>query len=76
MSSSKVITLLLLGVAGGILIAPAKGSDTRRKLSRLVNDVSDSIQDVIDLFRDEARDFIEDDEVRQSKNQPWHGPHG
>ena len=57
MSPSKVITLLLIGVAGGILIAPAKGTETRRKVSKLVNDVSDSIQDIIDIVRGEASDL-------------------
>lgn len=56
MSSSKIITLLLLGVAGGILIAPSRGSETRRKLSKLVNDVSDSMQDIIELFCDGTED--------------------
>ncbi|MEO5892064.1 MAG: YtxH domain-containing protein [Ferruginibacter sp.] len=66
MSAPKVITLLLLGVVGGLLIAPAKGSDTRRKLSKLVNDVSDSVQDVIDLFRDETNDLISDSQGEQN----------
>jgi len=52
MSASKVITLLLIGMVGGVLIAPAKGSKTRKKLRRLFNDVSDSIQDIIEVFRD------------------------
>ena len=54
MSLSKVVTLLLIGTVAGILIAPAKGSETRRKLSKLFNDVSDSMQDMIDLFHDKA----------------------
>ena len=57
MSPSKVITLLFLGAVGGLLIAPAKGSETRRKLSRLINDVSDSIQDIVELFRDKANEL-------------------
>jgi gas vesicle protein len=56
MSLSKVITLLAIGVAGGILIAPAKGSETRKKLSKLVNDFSDCIQDIVDLGRNRAHD--------------------
>ena len=54
MSLPKGITLLLLGVIGGMLIAPAKGSETREKLSRLIDDVSDSIQDIVELFHSEA----------------------
>ena len=52
MSAPKIITLLLIGMVGGVLIAPAKGSKTRKKLRRLFNDVSDSIQDIIEVFRD------------------------
>ena len=54
MSAPKVITLLLIGVIGGILIAPAKGTKTRKKLSRLFDDVSNSVQDVVDVFQDGA----------------------
>jgi len=57
MSPSKVVTLLLIGVAAGILIAPSKGTKTRKKISKLVNDVSDSIQDIIDIVRGEASDL-------------------
>jgi len=56
MSLPKGITLLLLGVIGGMLIAPSKGSETREKLSRFINDVSDSIQDIVDLFHGEDTD--------------------
>lgn len=52
MSASKVITLLLIGIVAGVLIAPAKGSKTRKKLTKLYNDVSDSVQDVVDVFCD------------------------
>jgi gas vesicle protein len=60
MSPSKVITLLLLGAVAGILIAPAKGSKTRKKLSKLVNDLSDSMHDIIDIVRGEANDLPEE----------------
>ena len=52
MNSTKVITGLLVGVAVGILIAPSKGSETRKKLSKSVNDLSDCLQDIIDTTRD------------------------
>ena len=61
MSLPKGITLLLLGVIGGMLIAPAKGSETRESLSRLIDDVSDSIQDIVDLFHSEATDTADAD---------------
>ena len=57
MGSGKVLASVLAGAAAGailgILFAPDKGTETRRKVSKLVNDVSDSIQDIIDLFHSE-----------------------
>ena len=45
MSSAKVITGILAGIIVGLLIAPAKGSETRKKLSKTVNDLSDYFQE-------------------------------
>ena len=41
------VNYLKLGVIAGILIAPAKGSQTRQKVTRAVGDLSDYIQDNI-----------------------------
>ncbi|MEJ7586618.1 MAG: YtxH domain-containing protein [Ferruginibacter sp.] len=65
MSPAKVITLLLLGVTAGLLIAPDKGSETRRKFSNLVDDMSDSVQEIIDLFREDAGDITNAEEERR-----------
>jgi gas vesicle protein len=59
MNSAKVITGILAGVVIGLLIAPAKGSETRKKLSKTVNDLSDYLQDTIDAARDEVNDLAD-----------------
>ena len=38
----STITLLLIGIAIGILIAPEKGSVTRQKISDLIDDLSEA----------------------------------
>jgi gas vesicle protein len=54
MNATKVITGVLAGVVVGILIAPRKGSETRKKLSDSVNDLSDCIQDIIEVTREKV----------------------
>jgi gas vesicle protein len=60
MSSTKIITGLFVGILVGILIAPDKGSATRKKLSKSVNDLSDHIQDIIETARGEANDLADE----------------
>lgn len=38
----STLTVLLIGIAIGMLIAPEKGSVTRQKLSNLIDDLSDA----------------------------------
>lgn len=52
---SKILTGLLAGIAIGILIAPDKGSETRRKISERLNDVKDSVEG----FVSESKDTLE-----------------
>jgi hypothetical protein len=44
---SKVLTALLAGIAIGILVAPRKGSETRRRLLDGALDIQDDINDFI-----------------------------
>jgi gas vesicle protein len=81
MSSSKVITGILIGAAAGavlgILFAPEKGSDTRKKISKKsadltdslkskFNDLVDSISEQIENAKDEAEDIIADGKEKAS----------
>ena len=42
---NKILIALLAGVAAGVLIAPAKGSDTRKRLSKSFNDLTEDLED-------------------------------
>lgn len=44
MSLQRLFTATLSGIVIGILIAPAKGTDTRRKLSDSVDNIKDKIR--------------------------------
>jgi gas vesicle protein len=44
---SKIITALLAGVAIGILIAPRKGSETRKKIRDGISDIKEDINDFL-----------------------------
>ena len=65
MSTIKTLFIgVAVGTVLGILYAPAKGSDTRRKLSRhgddlknRFNDLKESFNDKIDDFRDGVNDM-------------------
>lgn len=81
MSSSKIITGILIGAAAGavlgILFAPEKGSDTRKKIGKKganltdslkskFNDLVDSISDQIDTAKAEAEDAIAEGKEKAS----------
>jgi gas vesicle protein len=61
MSAKKVMTGFLLGVVTGILLAPAKGTETRQKIKRSFDDVSDCIKDAVDSVKDSISDMAEED---------------
>jgi gas vesicle protein len=49
---NKFITGLAAGIVLGILFAPAKGSDTRRKLAEKGADLNDRLTDFVDDVAD------------------------
>ena len=59
MSANKILAGILAGVAIGVLIAPAKGAETRKKISRKVDDASDYLQDVVERFRDKVNEMAD-----------------
>jgi gas vesicle protein len=58
-NSAKVIVALLAGAAIGgalgILFAPAKGSETRKKISGETDDLTKLLMDKFNLFLEESR---------------------
>ena len=47
MTSQKFLTGILLGIGIGVLLAPNKGSETRKKVSKKIKDASDCVQDTL-----------------------------
>ena len=84
MSSSKIITGILIGAAAGavlgILFAPEKGADTRKRISKKsadltdslkskFNDLVDSISDQIDNVKSETEDAIAEGKEKATNAQ-------
>ena len=63
MSSGKVLLGVLAGVAAGamlgILFAPEKGSDTRKKISKKGEDYVDTLKEKFNVFLNNASDKFE-----------------
>jgi gas vesicle protein len=57
MKFTKIIPAMLAGIVLGLLIAPDKGSETRRKVTKKVNDISDFIHQTIENSRDQINDL-------------------
>ena len=64
MSSGKVVLGILAGLAAGtvlgILFAPEKGSDTRKKISKKGKDLTDSLKDKFNEFLDSVSEKFEE----------------
>jgi gas vesicle protein len=63
MSSSKVLIGFLAGAAVGsalgILLAPDKGSETRKKILEKGNDLGDSFADFSDTIKDKFNEVVD-----------------
>lgn len=77
---SKFITGVAIGVIVGILIAPNKGSETRKRISQRGNDLKKQFNDFVDSWSDrieswksEAEDEIADMSARSEtySSQPY-----
>ncbi len=52
---NKLFTAFLAGIAVGILIAPDKGSETRRRLTDKTSDLKGSFNDLVDNAADNLK---------------------
>ena len=57
---NKTLLTLLVGIGIGILVAPAKGSETWKKLVDCLNDYKDKMEDDADDLSDRAKDIVKD----------------
>lgn len=55
---NKLLLTLIIGIGLGILIAPAKGSDTVQKLRDKLDDFNDNLQDKSDDLMDREKDMV------------------
>ena len=64
MSTGKVISGILVGVAAGavlgILFAPDKGQETRRKLRQTTDDLVNNLKSKLNMMADEMAEKYED----------------
>ena len=59
MSLQRLFTATLSGIVIGILIAPAKGTDTRKKLSASVDNIKDKIRRIRGTTNEELEQLHE-----------------
>jgi gas vesicle protein len=57
MSLQRLLTCTLSGIVIGILIAPAKGTDTRKKLTDSVDNIKDKIRRIRGTTNDELEEL-------------------
>jgi gas vesicle protein len=55
--ASKLLWGFTLGLVTGLLLAPEKGSETRRKISRKANDLKDKFDDFVDTVSEKLDSF-------------------
>lgn len=60
--ASKLLTGFVAGVVVGILFAPDRGSETRKKITRKGVDLKEKFNDFIDSVSDQFHSFKEDAE--------------
>lgn len=58
--ASRLLTGFTLGLVVGILLAPEKGSDTRKKLTQKGVDLKNKFNDFIDSLSDKAEEVKDD----------------
>ena len=70
---SKFITGVAIGVLAGILIAPDKGSATRRKISEKGKDLKDQFNDFVDYWADKIDSLRGEAEEEVNEKAPSPG---
>ena len=58
--ASKLLTGFALGMLAGMLLAPEKGADTRKKLTQKGKDLKNKFNEFVDSLHDKAEDVRDD----------------
>ena len=58
--ASRLLTGFALGMLAGMLLAPEKGSETRKKITQKGKDLKAKFNDFIDSLHDKAEDVKDD----------------
>lgn len=78
MSTSKTIMTLFagaviggaMGFAAGILLAPEKGEDTRKKVKNAIDDLTEDFSEKVDEMVNQFGDMVEEAQVVAEENIP------
>ena len=66
---SKLLWGFTLGLITGLLLAPEKGSETRKKISRQANDLKDRFDDFVDSISEKFESVRNDAENMADKTR-------
>jgi len=58
--ASRLLTGFALGMLAGMLLAPDKGTETRKKISQKGRDLKNKFNDFVDRLQDKAEDVKDD----------------
>lgn len=78
MSTSKTVLTLFagaviggaMGFAAGMLLAPDKGSETRKKVKSAIDDLTDEFSEKVDEMVNQFGDMVEEAQVVAEENIP------
>ena len=59
---SKVLWGFTMGLVAGLLLAPDKGSETRRRVARKANELKDKFEDFVDTITEKLDSFKDNGE--------------
>ena len=65
---SKLLTGFVAGIVVGILVAPDKGSETRKRITERTNDFKEKVEDLVCSIKDKFSTTVEEVEELQQNN--------
>jgi gas vesicle protein len=68
--ASRLLTGFALGMVAGILLAPDRGEETRKKIARKGKELKSKFNDLVDSLQDKYEDLREDVEEQSAAILP------